>query len=310
MDKTVGRRLKLKDLRALVAVAEAGAISKAADQLNCSQSAVSKAISNLERVLGKQLFERGRKGIVLTSCGSVLLRCGVAVLDEVHKGLADVEFLSDPAAGEVRVGCTEPVSAGLMSALINRNAQTFPRMTFHVVVSNPTDIFQHLKARKLDLAITQVVRSIGEELEAQVLYNDLVVVLASASHPICKKRRIGLADLAKERWVLPPDESFISTLLVDTFKAEGLSARLIAVTTHSAYWRVMLVAGGRFLTIVPAAMISQAGLKQLSIKALPIELSRNQRPVAIVTVRNRTLSPAAKIFAEQTRAIARTMARL
>jgi DNA-binding transcriptional LysR family regulator len=303
MNEKIGRRLKLKDLQALIAVAEMGGIGKAADQLNYSQSAVSKAISNLERVLGRRLLERERKGIELTPYGSALVRCGVAVVDELRKGLADIEFLSDPTAGEVRVGCSEPLSAGLMSMVINRFAQTCPRMTFHVAVSNPADIFQQLRARKLDFAITQIVRPISEELEMQTLYDEPVVIVASMQHPSTRKRRIKLADLVAERWVLPPPQSFISTLLANAFHAEGLNTPRSAVTTHSAYWRVMLVASGRFLTIVPAMML-KAGLKQLPIKALPVELCGNRRPVAIVTLKNRTLSPVAQLFIEQTRATA------
>lgn len=310
MNGKIERRLKLKDLQVLIAVAETGGIAKAAVRLNYSQSSVSKAISGLEHALGKLLFERGRKGIELTPYGSALLRCSVVVTDELRRGLADIEFLSDPTAGEVLVGCTEPVSAGLMTVAINRIAQTCPKMTFQVVVSNPAEIFQQLLARKLDLAITQIVRPIGEGLNMELLYDDPVVVVASMKHPLSKKRRITLSDLMNERWVLPPRQSFITTLLADALQAEGYNIPSAAVTTHSAHWRVMLVAGGHFLTIVPAAMVLKAGLKQLAIKTLPIELRGNRRPVAVVTLRNRRLSPAAQLFIEQTHAIAADIARL
>ena len=132
-DDKIGRRLKLKDLQTLMAVIEAGGIGKAADRLNYSQPAVSKAIASLERTLGKRLFERGRKGIELTPYGDAMLKCGIAVFDDLRKGVEEIDFLADPTAGEVRIACTEPVSAGIVSAVIDRLVRRYPRIDIDVV---------------------------------------------------------------------------------------------------------------------------------------------------------------------------------
>src|SRR6185503_7079176 len=97
----LARRLKLKDLQTLMAVIEAGGIGKAADRLNYSQPAISKAIASLERTLGRRLFERGRKWIELTPYGDAMIRCGVAVFDDLRKGVEEIDFLADPTAGKV-----------------------------------------------------------------------------------------------------------------------------------------------------------------------------------------------------------------
>jgi LysR family pca operon transcriptional activator len=68
-DEKISQRLKLKDLQTFMAVIDAGGIGKAAERLNYSQPAVSKAIASLERTLGKRLFERGRRGIELSPYG-------------------------------------------------------------------------------------------------------------------------------------------------------------------------------------------------------------------------------------------------
>lgn len=136
-DDTIGRRLKFKDLQMLLAVVEAGGIGKAAERLNYSQPAVSKAIAGLEHAFGKRLLERGRKGIELTSYGDALVKCGSAVFDELRRGLASIEFLADPTAGKVRVGCTDPVSTGLVTSVIDRLARQHPRIEFQVDVRGP-----------------------------------------------------------------------------------------------------------------------------------------------------------------------------
>src|SRR5262245_22590927 len=183
-DEKIGRRLKLKDLQTLMAVAEAGGMGRAADRLNYSQPTVSKAIANLERTLGKRLLDRGRNGIELTPYGLALLRCGIAVFDDIRRGMADIEFLSDPTAGEVRVGCSEPVSAGIMTAVINRLARKYPRVVFHVEVGSPNTIFEDVCDRKLDVVITQNFgQVVDERLETENLYDDPVVIIAGARHP-------------------------------------------------------------------------------------------------------------------------------
>src|SRR5262249_51623798 len=132
-DDKIERRLKLKDLRTLMAVIDEGGMGKAAGRLNYSQPAISQAIANLERTIGHRLMERGRKGIELTRYGEALLKCGVAVFDDLRKGVAEIDFLADPAAGEVRIACTEPVSAGIVSEVINRLVPRYPRVEFNVL---------------------------------------------------------------------------------------------------------------------------------------------------------------------------------
>ena len=152
-DDKIGRRLKFKDLQMLMAVAETGGIGKAATHLNYSQPAISKAIAGLEHAFGKRLLERGRKGIEFTPYGDALVKCGAAVIDELRKGVADIEFLSDPTAGTVRVGCAEPVSAGLVTSVVDHLARRYPRIEFQMEVNNPNALYEDVLARKVDFAI-------------------------------------------------------------------------------------------------------------------------------------------------------------
>src|ERR1043165_3398659 len=99
----VAHRLKLRDLRLLDTVVRWGSMAKAANELNISQPAVSKAIAEMEHVLRVRLIDRGRQGVEPTPHGLALLRRGVAIYDELRQGVAEIENLSDPTVGEVRV---------------------------------------------------------------------------------------------------------------------------------------------------------------------------------------------------------------
>src|SRR5882757_2441817 len=103
----IGRRIRLRDLHILLAVAERGSMAKASAHLSISHPVVSKTISDLEHTLGVRLFDRHPQGVELTAYGQALLECGVTVFDEMRQGLKRIEFLTDPAAGELRIGCPE-----------------------------------------------------------------------------------------------------------------------------------------------------------------------------------------------------------
>jgi DNA-binding transcriptional LysR family regulator len=305
-DDKISRRLKLKDLQTLMAVIDAGGIGKAADRLNYSQPAVSKAIAGLERTLGKRLFERGRKGIELTPYGDAMLKCGTAVFDDLRRGVEEVEFLADPTAGEIRIACSEPVSVGIVSAIISRFVRQYPRVVFDVVLRDAFAICRDLETRSVDLVIAQTTASIDEaHMQQEILYDERVVVVAGAQHPLARKRRIAFAELTNEVWGLPPRGSFITSLIMDAFRASGLAPPRIAMFSP-AYMRLMLLPDCHFLTVVPTVML-KVGARHLPIKALPIELPASRRPVALVTLKNRALSPVAQLFIEHARLLAKSM---
>src|SRR5918997_2490886 len=129
----IGRRVKLRDLHVLMAVAECGGMAKAAESLAITHPVVSKTISELEQTLGVRLFDRGARGVEPTAYGRALLDCGAAVFDELRQGLRRIEHLGDAAAGELRVGCPDIMMAGVMPPLVDRFLRRFPKVRLEVV---------------------------------------------------------------------------------------------------------------------------------------------------------------------------------
>ena len=129
----IGQRIKLQHLKIVMAVAEWGSMAKAAKHLAISQPVVSKVIADLEEALNARLFDRSPQGVEPTHYGRALLKGGVAVFDELRTSLDEIKFLSDPTAGELRIGSTEPILAGLGAAVMERLSQQYPRINFRVV---------------------------------------------------------------------------------------------------------------------------------------------------------------------------------
>ncbi len=117
----IGRRLSLRDLSVFLVVAEQRSMSKAASQLAISQPVVSKAIAGMEHTLGVPLLDRTPRGVEPTRYGQALIKGGVAVFDELRRSVKDIEFLADPTAGEVRVGGTPPLIAGIVPVAVEHS---------------------------------------------------------------------------------------------------------------------------------------------------------------------------------------------
>jgi DNA-binding transcriptional LysR family regulator len=116
----IGRRIRLRDLHILLAVAECGSMSKASARLGITMPVVSKSVSDLEHSLGVRLFDRTSQGVELTTYGKALLDCGVIVFDEMRQGLKQIEFLANPDSGDLRIGCPEIELAGIFPSITER----------------------------------------------------------------------------------------------------------------------------------------------------------------------------------------------
>jgi DNA-binding transcriptional LysR family regulator len=305
----IERRLKLHDMRVLISVVDAGSMHKAAERLATSQPAVSRAISDLEHALGVRLLDRGPSGIRPTPYGQAIIKRGLAVFDELREGVKDIKFLSDPTSGQLRVGCSEYAAGGPVLAVIDRLTRRHPRMVFDVEIAPVLTLYRDLTERKIELVITRLVEFADrDDMTVENLFDDDIVTVAAEKNPWTRRRRIELADLVNEPWTLPPRNTGIGAFAVDAFRARGLRPPQATVVTYSMHMCHKLLATGRFLTMLSGYTLMLPG-KHPWLKALPVELANARGTIAIITLKNRTLSPLAELFIKTTRAIAKPLAR-
>jgi len=226
------RRLKLRDLDILATLIDAGSMGKAASRLNVSQPAVSKAIAELESALGVRLVDRGRRGIVPTPYGLALQKRSVAIFNDLRQSVQDIEFLSDPTTGEIRIGTTDPVSVAIVSPCIDRLSRKYPRMSFHVVANDTAGLYREVMERNVELAICRMIGPLPNDLAAEVLFHDALAVLTSARNPLTRRRKLTLAELVNEPWVQLPDDSLFGAMVIEVFRANGYEPPRPTVVTH------------------------------------------------------------------------------
>lgn len=303
----VGRRLKLRDLHILLAVAKSGSMGKAASELAMSQPAVSKAIADLEHTLGVPVLDRGSKGVEPTEYGRALLKCGVAVFDDLRQGIKAIEFIADPTAGELSVGCTEPLAAGFVAAVIDRLSPRYPKAVFNVVTADTGQLRdRELRERKIEVAVMGRLEPASQpDFHMELLFDDRHVVLASAKSKWARRHNLTLAELVAEPWVLPPPGSLMGAYLTAAFRAAGLEPPGAPVVTFSIPLHQTLLATGRFLTALPVSMLHHHA--RFPFKVLPVKFPAPPRTTGIMTLKNRTLSALAVRFIESAREVAKAL---
>jgi DNA-binding transcriptional LysR family regulator len=305
----IGRRLKLQDLHVLMTVVQAGSMGKAAQRLNTTQPNISRAVAELEHALGVRLLDRHRQGIEPTEYGRALLDCGVAVFDDLRQGVKNIEFLADPTAGDVRIGCNAYLATTFVTAVVDRLSRRYPRIVFHVAATLAEALHRELSERNVDLLIARRLGALADEqLAFELLFDDSNVVMTGAQNPWVQRRRIALAELMNEPWTLPPPDSVIGSVAMEAFRGSGLDYPRTTVVTYFAHLRLSLLETGRFLTIHPASLL-RFPAKRPDLKVLPVDLQLPREPIGIFTLKNRTLSPTAKLFIEHAREVAKPLAR-
>jgi DNA-binding transcriptional LysR family regulator len=301
-DDRIGRRVKLHDLHVLITVAELGSMSKAAERLNVSQPSISKAVADLEYQLGVRLLDRTTRGVETTSYGRALLTRSMGAFDELRQGIKDIETLSDPMIGEVRVGCPEAIAAGFLAAVIEQFSRDYPRAT---VMVNPADHvsqeYAQLRDRRVDCLVGRIAATdLDDDILFDSLYEDRLYVVAGRGSPWARKRKLALVDLLQHPWILTP--SMRETLLAG-FRSKSLAAPKVTVGAYSTHQCTYLIATDRFISALSGSVL-RFSLNKGALKVLPVDFPARPWTVGAMHLKSRNLAPTAQVFMEYMRKVA------
>ena len=308
-DSRIGRRVTLRDLHILSFVVRWGSMAKAATHLSTTQSVVSDAIANLETALGVRLLDRSVRGVEPTIYAKTLLKRVNVVFDELREGIRDIEALADSTAGEVRIACPEFLAGGLIPDVVDGFSRRYPDIVCQVVEADATTLeFRQLQERIVDLMVARVPAAFSDDdLSIEILFNDPHVVVVGAKNPWMKRRNVTLADLAGEPWIIPAS-LIVREIMKEAFAAQGLRVPEGKIISSFVLMRNHLLATGRFLTVLPISALKY-NAKQWQLRALPIKLGTKPRPIAIIMLKNRSVSPAVQLFIEHLRLTAKNYLR-
>ena len=308
-DERTARRVKLRDLNIFKTAARFGSMGKASAQLAISPPAISKAIADLEHVLGVRLLDRSRRGVEPTQYGSALLKWSTVVFDDLKQGVEEIDTLADPSQGIVRVGTSEQTPAELVSAVITLLSPRYRRLAFSVIQAATVPMqARDLRERNVDLIFGRLSLDPSEEadLNTEILFDDPYVVITGEGSKWLRHRHIELDQLAGEPWCL--NIGHLEANIISAFHAKGLEAPRQIVRTNSNQLKHALVASGQFLSVTSASRLRLSG-KRLGLRPLKADIAIPPSRVGLVTLKERTISPAAQLFIDGARKVTRSFAR-
>jgi DNA-binding transcriptional LysR family regulator len=312
-DRRIGRQLRLRDLHVFSIVVQLGSMAKAAAHLRVTQPAVSQVIADLEHLLAVKLLDRRPQGVEPTIYGAALFKGGAAAFDDLRQTVKEIEFLANPAVGEIRIGCPETV-ATLMAPIVEHFTSRYPGIILHVIdAAAPTLDLPALRDRTLDLALVRVaglpsIHRFGDDLNVEVLLNDETLVVVGKESQWARRRKLKLVEIADQPWILTPANSLNSSVVMDAFRSSGLGAPKVSLVTYSVQLRANLVTSGQYITVFPRSLM-RLSADRMALKALPISLPSRDWPIAMVTLKNRMINPAVELFVEAVRRAFQSLAR-
>jgi DNA-binding transcriptional LysR family regulator len=265
-------------------------------------------ISELEQTLGVSLFDRSSQGVTPTQYGRALLDAAVNVFDEMRQGFRRIEFLADPTSGELAVGCPEIILAGVLPAITGHFLAQHPRVQLRVIHADTGLMqFDQLRKHNVELLIGRMPRPfVEEDLVSEPLFDEPFAVVAGNHSEWGRRRRVELADLAAETWVLPPPDSVPGISIAEIFREHGLKHPRAGVLTLSVQLTATLIATGRFVGMLPNS-VARFSADRVGLKILPVKVPTVLGSVVVITVKNRTPSPLAQLFINSARAVAKSI---
>ena len=151
------------------------------------------------------------------------------------------------------------------------------------------------------------VQPIDKDFEAETFFNEGLVVVAGARNPWTRRRKVRLADLIDEPWLLPPLDAAIGALVTQIFRANGLELPRNRIATDAIQYMDSFITNGNFLAFYPTSPL-RLGTLRSGFKALSVVLSTPPSPVGILRLRKRALSPIAQLFIATAREVAKPLA--
>ncbi|OZI62757.1 MULTISPECIES: LysR family transcriptional regulator [Bordetella] len=300
-------RIRLSQLRLLVALSDTGSLQRAAEAIHVTQPAATKALQQLEQGSGEVLVQRSGMGSVLTPQGEILCRRARLVLAELQDAEEELGLWHSGAAGHITIG-TLPVSTPhLVPLALSQLLQAAPRITTTVLEGNSDAMFRDLKAGGIDLLVGRFYAGQDKELRTEALYESVFRLGVRTGHPLTTLSHPGWSDVLAYPWILPPTGVRTRPALEDMFRRALVGTPKTPVESTSYLVMRSLMFNSDIVCPMPVEVFQddvKLGLTQL----LPFALDLTLPPISVVWLGKRLPTPAARAFIEQLRLVSRRIA--
>ncbi|HLI32047.1 MAG TPA: LysR family transcriptional regulator [Solirubrobacteraceae bacterium] len=252
--------LNVARLRILREVAHRGSFSAAAHALDYTQPAVSQQIAALEAEAGMPLLERHPRGVSLTAAGQTLVGHAEGILARLDAAESSLAAIAGLRGGRLRVASFPTAGATLIPLAIASFRATYPDVQLTLVEGEPETVAPRLRAGELDLALLfefadEPLALASEHASRTELLEDPLYLALPAEHPLARRQRLRLEDLAEEAWVQTSSASACARHVVRVCHAAGFEPN-VAFESDDYQTVQGLVAAGVGVAFIPELALS------------------------------------------------------
>jgi DNA-binding transcriptional LysR family regulator len=251
--------MEFDDVHAFVRIADTGSVSRAAHDLNVTQSAVTRRLQRLETSLGATLVDRGKRPVLLTGAGHAALERCRRLLNDVREVRAAAVNGGLPS-GEVRIGVAHALTELTLTEPIGRLRRKFPRIALRVCTGWSRDLLERVRSGALDAAVIllpEEEKLPGEVAGRQVGKERLVFV---APRRGVRHRTLKLQDLAGVQWILNPEGCAARATLRRALLRANIDMN-VGVEAYNYELQLALVAQNRGLSLVPERILIRSRVR-------------------------------------------------
>ncbi|WP_137806824.1 LysR family transcriptional regulator [Pseudomonas sp. G(2018)] len=296
---SIAARLRLKQLRLLIALDERGSLHKAAEQISISQSGATKALHEVESLLGMPLFERQPQGLVANEMGRCMIRYARLIYSDVEHLREDMLSILRGQGGRLSVGVIMGAVPLLTRALTELRLKQ-PQLAIEVVENTSANLLGLLDQGRLDLAICRT--SVGQRSDAYAcieLSEEPLAVVASKDHPLAGATSLQLAQLSDYRWVVYPKDMPMRQALERELEEAGLDIPRYPLETSSIFTTILLVQQDpTLLAVIPAEVAGFCAQFDLLV-TLPLSMRALVEPYGAISRASTDLPPAATLLIDE-----------
>lgn len=292
-------KTRFSHLRLVLAIAHHGSVHKAADELNITQPAATRALKELESQLGSPLFERSSQGMALNIYGQHFAQHARVLLNQFNSALEQINELRNGSYGHINMGMQLAAAPNLLPLTISKIQQRQLNISLSIQEGSSQALLHMLQEGNIDMIIGRLPSvSANSRLEQIPLFYDAFSVVCGPHHPLATRPHVELNELLGHKWIYPASSS--SQLMRDVdiaFRSRGLSLPepTLEVTSLLAMRKTLQYTDMLGLLVNQVAK-EEAGLGQLCI--IPITVNSVLTPIGITTREKSELTPATHLVTQ------------
>jgi LysR family transcriptional regulator, transcriptional activator of the cysJI operon len=287
--------MNITKLQTFITLSECLNFTEAAEQLYCSQPAVSMQIQSLERDLGFPLFDRIGKKLYLTKQGEHFKPYAEQIINLYHSSKEHIKQLDNLAFGTLSFGSSNFVGVNLLPAILSDFNKKFPGIKINMNITSSSQLISMLETNKVEfLILSDRIPIDAVRFHAKTFYQDELMLIVNSQHRLAKRKSCTLEELVNEMWILKPNKSATRNYLESEFKKYGFSSLTYMEISNSEAIKQSVI-HGLGISIVSSLAIKQE-IKSGLLVALPIEGVKFHRGISYVHHRGVHLSPATVQF--------------